>query len=150
MQPQCNPAAERSAKRAAKGAQYILHGAAQYDSLAQALQDTECSVAFSRWETGQPANLFPWVMLQHPCLSCLRSLNLAFWGPLSVVCLCCQIFVSICLWLCWGCCHARISGSQAVQCCQQSQLDACQVTSLKILVQCRPAKELQQRSSACK
>ena len=53
MQPQCNPASERSAKRAAKGAQYILHRASPYESLAQALQDVHYSVAFSRWDTGK-------------------------------------------------------------------------------------------------
>ncbi|KAK9868154.1 hypothetical protein WJX84_000702, partial [Apatococcus fuscideae] len=51
VQPQCQPASERSAKRAAKGAQYILHRALPYQSLAEALQDAHYSVAFSRWDT---------------------------------------------------------------------------------------------------
>ncbi|KAK9828269.1 hypothetical protein WJX74_006492 [Apatococcus lobatus] len=53
VQPQCNPASERSAKRAAKGAQYILHQARPYSSLAAALEDVHYAVAFSRWDTGQ-------------------------------------------------------------------------------------------------
>lgn len=52
MQPECDPASERSAKRAAKGAQYILHQARPYSSLAHALEDTAYAVAFSRWDPG--------------------------------------------------------------------------------------------------
>lgn len=55
VNPTCDPL-QRSAKQAAKGAQWLLWKASIHDSLASALEDSELSIAYTRWVKGLPSS----------------------------------------------------------------------------------------------